>query len=108
MIFNQTALDLVFRMSGDYHTRVIEAIKRKEFGDPEGDGGPPKKRRKRGVNPLSCLKKKTKPKTPKKPNPANDAEAESEQKDIAKKKRKRNRKKNGSKRTESVTTVTES
>jgi U3 small nucleolar RNA-associated protein 23 len=90
-------------MSGDYHTRVIAAIKRKEFGDPEGDGGPPKKRKKRGVNPLSCLKKKPKPKPLKKPNPANDGKTESEQAEIAKKKkRKRNRKKNGSQTAESV------
>lgn len=90
-------------MSGDYHTRVVAAIKRKEFGDPEGDGGPHKKRKKRGVNPLSCLKKKAKPKTPNKPNPATEGESESNQTETAKKKRKRNRKKNGSKTVESVT-----
>jgi len=66
---------------------VIEAIKRKEFGDINGQG-PAKKRKKKGVNPLSCLKKKTKQKNPKKiDNPANSEETNAE-----KKKRKRNRK----------------
>lgn len=52
-------------MNQDYHTKVVAALKRKEFGDPSK--APPKKRRKKGPNPLSCLKKKPRQKmtTPK-------------------------------------------
>jgi len=76
---------------------VVAAIKRKELGDPS-DQGPPKKRKKKGVNPLACLKKKPKP--PKKvQNLGTGVESKPEG---SKKKRKRNRKskKNNEKETE--------
>ena len=50
-------MNLFFRISGDFHSRVLAAIKRKELGEP-GDQAVPK-RKKKGVNPLACLKKKT-------------------------------------------------
>ena len=81
---------IFFRMSGDFHSRVVAAIKRKEFGDPEGEGGP-KKRKKKGVNPLACLKKKPKPvKRLQKLGPVRDVEESKSE--VQKKKRKRNRK----------------
>jgi U3 small nucleolar RNA-associated protein 23 len=56
----------LIRIKEDYHTRVVNALKRKEFGDPSKE--PPKKRRKKGPNPLSCLKKKPRQKTILKPS----------------------------------------
>ena len=76
-----------YRLSGDYHSRVVEAIKRKEFGDINGQAAA-KKRKKKGVNPLSCLKKKPKQKVPKK----TEILPNSEESNAEKKKKKRNRK----------------
>ena len=84
-------MNLFFRISGDFHSRVLAAIKRKELGEP-GDQAVPKKRKKKGVNPLACLKKKT-PKPVKRLQSQGPARVEEESKlEMEKKKRKRNRK----------------
>ena len=47
------------RVSGpEYHSRVLEALKKKEFGEPTKAK---KRKKKGGPNPLSCLKKKKRP-----------------------------------------------
>ena len=85
------SLCLFSRMSGDYHSRVVAALKRKQLGEPEEGSGPHKKRKIKGANPLSCLKKKSKPKTLVKKEETNEVEKQTEAAETAKKK-KRNRK----------------
>ena len=88
-------------MNGDYHNRVITALKRKELGEPEG-AGPHKKRKLKGANPLSCLKKKSKPKMPVKKEDTNVEDKGTEAAESAKKK-KRNRKRKKSNNTAAAT-----
>ena len=66
---------------------MVEAIKQKEFGNINVQATA-KKRKVKGVNPLSCLKKKPKQKVPKK----TEILPNSEESNAEKKKKKRNRK----------------
>ena len=52
-------------METDYQSAVLNELKRKELGgNPDDEAGKRKRKRKKGPNPLSCLKRKKK-----KPNP---------------------------------------
>lgn len=48
------------RIERSFQSRVLEELKKKEFGDPNNALKRPLKRKKKGPNPLSCLKSKKK------------------------------------------------